>query len=167
MRQLIVAGAVAAMLASCGEEPKTAAQREMDDEKAIAEVEAAQTPPPDVVTPERITDADRTRYGLSDSGCSFAVTNPEVGAQAILQINVGYLKFDGTIERFAPDPGAGDGPAGTKTRYDGGRHALTVRFDQEGAEKAAGSAISVPTQITLQDGRQRTVYVAEGTSRCT
>lgn len=155
-----------ALVAGCGETGKSAAQRERDDEKAIAEVEAAQTPPPDVVAPQRITDEERARYQLSDSGCAFAVNNPELGAQAILQMNVGYMKFDGAMERFAPDAGAGDGPAGTSTRYDGGRHGLSVSFDQAQAAKAAGDTISVPTRITLQDGRKRTVYVAEGTSLC-
>lgn len=166
MRGLVVVGVLATLLAGCGETAKSRAQQEIDDEKAIAEVEAAQTPPPDVVTPERITDEERARYQLSDSGCSFAVNNPEIGAQAILQMNVGYMKFDGEMERFAPDAGAADGPAGTSTKYDGGRHGLAVRFEQGKAAKAAGDSLSVPTQIELQDGRGRTVYVAEGTSLC-
>lgn len=165
MRNL--AAAVLVLAASgCAEPERSAAQREIDDEKAIAEVEAAQTPPPDVVTPERITDAERTRYGLSDSGCAFAVNNPEVGAQAILQMNVGFMKFDGEMERFAPDAGAADGPAGTKTRYDGGSHSLLVRFDAAASRKTGGGGVAIPTQVTLQDGRDRTVYVAEGTSLC-
>jgi hypothetical protein len=156
----------AVALAGCSETAKSRAQQELDDEKAIAEVEAAQTPPPDVVTPQRITDEERTRFQLSDSGCSFAVNNPELGAQAILQLNVGYMKFDGSMERFAPDAGADDGPAGTSTKYDGGSHGLIVRYDTAKTAKAGGDAISVPTRITLQDGRKRTVYVAEGTSLC-
>ena len=166
MRGLVIAAVAMAFLAGCGETAKSRAQQEIDDEKAIAEVEAAQTPPPDVVTPERITDDERERYRLSDSGCAFAVNNPEVGAHAILQINVGYMKLDGEMERLAPDAGAADGPAGTKTRYDGGSHALLVRFDTAKASKAGGDAVSIPSQITLQDGRGRTVYVAEGTSLC-
>ena len=166
MRGVLMMGAVLSVLAGCSDPQKSAAQREIDDERAIAEVEAAQTPPPDVVTPQRITLEERARYKLSDSGCAFAVNNPEVGAQAILQINVGYMKFDGAMERFAPDAGAADGPAGTSTEYDGGRHALLVRFDTAKATKASGEAVSVPTRITLQDGRKRTVYVAEGTSLC-
>ena len=166
MRAIGILAAGAVLLSACADKEKSAAQQELDDEKAIAEVEAAQTPPPDVVTPQRITDEERARYKLSDSGCSFAVSNPEIGAQAILQMNVGYMKFDGAMERFAPDAGAADGPAGTSTKYDGGRHGLAVRFDQDKAAKAAGDSLSVPTQITLQDGRGRTVYVAEGTSLC-
>ena len=164
MRAWVVA--VAALLAGCAEAKKSAAQQEVEDERAIAEVEAAQTPPPDVVTPQRITAEERARYKLSDSGCSFAVNNPELGAQAILQMNVGYMKFDGAMERFAPDAGASGGPSGTSSRYDGGRHGLRVRFDQAKAAKAPGGNLSVPTRITLQDGRDRTVYVAEGTSLC-
>ena len=166
MRGFLVAGLAVALLAGCGETVKSRAQQDIDDERAIAEVEAAQTPPPDVVTPQRITAEERVRYKLSDSGCSFAVSNPEIGAQAILQMNVGYMKFDGAMERFAPDAGAHDGPAGTSTRYDGGRHKLVVAFDPAAAAKAAGGSVSVPTRITLQDGRKRTVYVAEGTSLC-
>ena len=41
-----------------------------------------------------------------------------------------------------------------------------IRFDTAKATKASGEAVSVPTRITLQDGRKRTVYVAEGTSLC-
>ncbi len=166
MRGFIVTGVAAALLAGCGETAKSPAQQDADDEKAIAEVEAAQTPPPDVVTPERITDDERARYKLSDGGCSFAVSNPELGAQAIMQMNVGYMKFEGAMERFAPDPGASDGPAGTSTKYDGGRHGLMVRFDTAKTVNAAGDAVGVPTRISLQDGRGRTVYVAEGTSLC-
>lgn len=166
MRRLVMVALAAVLLAACAEEQKSRAQQEVEDEKAIAEVEAAQTPPPDVVTPQRITAEERARYKLSESGCAFAVNSPEVGAQAILQMNVGYMKFDGVMERFAPDAGASGGPAGTSSRYTGGRHGLSVRFDQAKAEKAAGGSLSVPTQITLQDGRDRTVYVAEGTSLC-
>lgn len=168
MRGLAPAVALLALAftSGCGAEPKTRAQQEADTERAIAEVEAAQTPPPDVVAPERITAEERSRFNLSDTGCAFAVANPEVGAQAILQMNVGYMKFDGELERFAPDAGAGGGPAGTSTRYDGGRHALDVRYDLSRAAKVDGDRLSVPTRITLQDGRERTVYVAEGTSLC-
>lgn len=167
MRGLVMMAALAAgCLAGCSDTDKSPAQQAIDDERAIAEVEAAQTPPPDVVTPQRITDEERARYKLSESGCAFAVNNPELGAQAILQMNVGYMKFDGGMERFAPDAGAGGGPSGTSTKYDGGRHRLIVRYDQASATKAAGSSVTMPTQITLQDGRGRTVYVAEGTSLC-
>ena len=166
MRSLILLALVGALLAGCAQAQKSPAQKELDDERAIAEVEAAQTPPPDVVTPQRITDEERARYKLSDSGCAFAVNNPELGAQAILQRNVGYMKFDGAMERFAPDAGSDAGPAGTSTEYDGGRHGLLVRFDTAKAGKASGDALSLPTRIILQDGRKRTVYVAEGTALC-
>jgi hypothetical protein len=166
MRAIFTLTAGAALLAGCAEKEKTAAQQEIADERAIAEVEAAQTPPPDVVTPERITPEERVKYKLSESGCAFAVNNPEVGAQAIMQMNVGYMKFDGALERFAPDAGAGGGPAGTSTKYDGGTHALIVRFDTAKAKSEGGEGTAIPTRITLQDGRKRTVYVAEGTSLC-
>ncbi len=166
MRGLTAMAAMVALLAACAEEPKSQAQKEVDDERAIAEVEAAQTPPPDVVAPQRITADERARLGLSEGGCSFAVNNPELGAQAILQMNVGYMKFDGTMERFSPDAGSGNGPAGTSTRYDGGSHGIIVRFNPESAETSGGDAVTMPAQITLQDGRRRTVYVAEGTALC-
>lgn len=166
MRGLVVVMAAAGLAAGCAEEPVSPAQQQAEDERAIAEVEAAQTPPPDVVSPERITAEERARFKLSEGGCSFAVNNPELGAQAILQMNVGYMKFNGGMERFAPDAGSGGGPAGTSTRYDGGSHGLIVRFDSAAAEKAGGEMVSVPAQITLQDGRDRTVYVAEGTALC-
>ncbi|WP_133365237.1 hypothetical protein [Qipengyuania sediminis] len=153
-------------LAACAQEEKSPAQQQIDDERAIAEVEAAQTPPPDVVAPERITPEERTRFGLSDRGCAFAVNNPEVGAQAILQMNVGYLKFDGRMERFAPDAGSGGGPSGTSTRYDGGRHGIHVQYDMAAAQQTASEQLSVPTRITLQDGRGRIVYVADGIALC-
>ena len=166
MRGILAIGATAVLLAGCGEEPKSPGQEAAEAERAIAEVEAAQTPPPDVVAPERITAKERARYALSESGCSFAVNNPELGAQAILQMNVGYMKFDGAMERFAPDAGSGGGPAGTSTRYDGGSHGLIVRFDSKESEKAGGDMVTMPARITLQDGRRRTVYVAEGTVLC-
>lgn len=166
MRRLVGIGMAAMLLASCGEEPQSQAQRDADDERAIAEVEAAQTPPPDVVAPQRITADDRTQFGLGDTGCSFAVNDVEEGALAILQMNVGYMKFDGVMERFAPDAGSGDGPAGTSTRYDGGSHGLIIEFESLAAEKVSGDEVRVPAQITLQDARDRTVYVAEGSALC-
>ena len=166
MRTILLASAILVLLTACDDKEKSSAQQEIDDERAIAEVEAAQTPPPDVVTPQRITAEERLRYKLSDSGCSFAVNNPEIGAQAIMQMNVGYMKFDGTMERFAPDAGSGGGPAGTSTKYDGGTHALLVRFETSKASKSGGEGINMPARITLQDGRKRTVYVAEGTVIC-
>ena len=166
MRDLMMVVLMVGVLAGCADKEKSRAERNADAERAIAEVEAAQTPPPDVVTPQRITDAERERYKFSEGGCAFAVNNPELGAQAILQMNVGYMKFDGAIERFAPDAGSGGGPAGTSTKYDGGSHGLVVAFDQSKAVKAGGESVSVPARITLQDGRKRTVYVAEGTALC-
>jgi len=166
MRAACGAIAALALLAGCEAEEKTLAQKAADDERAIAEVEAAQTPPPDVVTPERITADEREKFKLSDTGCSFAVNNPEIGAQAILQMNVGYMKFAGEMERFAPDAGSGDGPSGTSGRYDGGTHALLVQFRTAESTSADGDRVNVPTQVTLKDGRGRTVYVAEGTSLC-
>ena len=166
MRTICAVAAVLVLVSGCADKQKSRAQKEVDDDRAIAEVEAAQTPPPDVVTPQRITPEERTRYKLSDTGCSFAVNNPEIGAQAILQLNVGYMKFDGALERFAPDAGSGDGPGGTSTKYDGGTHSLLVRFETARAAKTGGEGISMPARITLQDGRRRTVYVAEGTAIC-
>lgn len=166
MRNLMIAAAAMGLLAGCAEKEKSREEQRADDERAIAEVEAAQTPPPDVVTPQRITEDERERYKLSDTGCNFAVNNPELGAQAILQMNVGYMKFDGAMERFAPDAGSGGGPSGTSTQYDGGSHSLSVRFDAAKASKAGGDRLAVPAQLTLRDGRERTVYVAEGTALC-
>lgn len=162
---LIVAlGAI--LLSGCGNEGKSVADQAMSDERAIAEVEAAQTPPPDVVSPERITEEERARYKLAEGGCAFAVNNPELGAQAIMQMNVGYMKFDGDLERFAPDAGSSDGPAGTSGKYDGGTHGLLVDYRTSASEATDGGRVTVPTTITLRDGRGRTVYVAEGTSLC-
>lgn len=166
MRGFLAIVMASAALVGCSEEIRSPAEQKADDERAIAEVEAAQTPPPDVVAPQRITAEERARFRLSEGGCSFAVNNPELGAQAILQMNVGYMKFDGTMERFAPDAGSGGGPAGTSTKYDGGRHGLLVRFDTAATQKASGDTVTMPAQITLQDGRRRTVYVAEGTALC-
>lgn len=166
MRGMLGLATVALLLTGCGEEAQTPAQKEAEIERAIAEVEAAQTPPPDVVAPQRITEEERVRLNLSEGGCSFAVNNPELGAQAILQMNVGYMKFDGDMERFAPDAGSGGGPAGTSTQYDGGSHGLLVRFDTAATQKVGGDQVTMPAQITLQDGRKRTVYVAEGTALC-
>lgn len=166
MRVLVGSGAAAALLAGCAEPELSRAERAAMEERAIAEVEAAQTPPPDVVAPQRITQEEQARYQLGDGGCSFTVNNPQLGAHAILKMNVGYMKFDGAMERFASDAGSGGGPAGTSTRYDGGRHALAVQYQLERAERGAGDLVSVPARITLKDGRARTVYVAEGLAVC-
>lgn len=159
--------ALAAIMASgCQKEGESLADKARSDEAAIAEVEAAQTPPPDVVTPQRISEDERARYKLADGGCAFAVNNPELGAQAILQMNVGYMKFESEMERFAPDAGSGGGPAGTSRKYDGGRHALLIAYDAASSQPVDGNRVIIPTKITIQDGRGRTVYVAEGTSLC-
>lgn len=164
MRVMVVA--LLAFASGCSQPETTPAQREADVEKAIAEVEAAQTPPPDVVTPERITPEDRSRFKLSTGGCSFAVDNPELGSLAILQLNTGFMKFDGAIDRFAPDPGGGEGPVGTSRRYDSGRHSLQVDYPEGIGTEQGSETMRYLARITLLDGRDREVYVAEGFAFC-
>lgn len=166
MRAFFLAAALAGCVSACGDAESSDPASEADIEKAIAEVEAAQTPPPDVVAPERITGDQRARYKFSSNGCDFAVSAPELGAIAILQLNVGYMQFGGDIERFAPDAGSAEGPFGTARTYNSGRHSLTIDYsDAEGAAQGSES-MRYPARIELKDGRDRTVYVAEGTALC-
>ena len=153
-------------LAACSGAEDAAEYRQEDIDKAVAEVEAAQTPPPDVVTPQRITAEDRKQFNFSPSGCDFAVDSPERGAIAILQLNVGYMQFDGAIERFAPDAGGGEGPLGTSEHYDSGRHSLAIDYLDRNGTVTGSENTDYRARITLKDGRDRTVYLAEGTASC-
>ncbi|WP_375290364.1 hypothetical protein [Qipengyuania sp.] len=166
MRFWFIAAACAAGLSGCSEQEPSEPQQQADIDKAVAEVEAAQTPPPDVVTPQRITSDQRERYKFSPNGCDFAVNAPELGALAILQLNVGYMQFEGEIERFAPDAGAGEGPFGTSLRYNSGRHVLRIEYVNAQGKPQGSQATSYPARLELQDGRDRTVYVAEGVALC-
>ena len=149
-------------LAGCADEP-TAAEKKAADDRAIAQVEAAQKqkPPPQMLEPQPILFGDIQRYNMFGAGCAFA---PEgsMGAVLLTREKVAYVKLADRMVRFASDPGSAKLPLGTVSRYIGKEFAASLtRTDGE-----EGEAVRFSGHLTITDPFDQVVYDADGLIQC-
>lgn len=158
--------AALAMLPACSG-PSAAEQQEQArrDAEAIAGVEAAQTPPPAQITLEPMAFAEMERAGALGAGCAFIPAGGGMGALALALPDAGFLKVSGTVQRLAPDVGSAEAPLGTRMKYDGKELSFTLA--RNGEPKQSGTEVlDYPGQLTVRDGRGRTLFEANGTTQC-
>ncbi|MXP28392.1 hypothetical protein GRI58_06100 [Porphyrobacter algicida] len=143
----------------------TRAEQEAADNKAIAEVEANQTPPPDTPEIQPLSSSEIDGLGLAGGGCSFyrAVNDRQV--LSLLTPEAAYLKLDGDVERLASDAGSKSGPIDTRTHYDGKRQSLHVVMGDKG-ESIVSDTTDYPASLTIRDGKGRVEAKLTGTARC-
>lgn len=155
------------LLAACGEPELSPQEQERRDAAAVAEVEAAQTPPAMPIDPQAISFADIERENLFGAGCAF-LTGAGGGDPIVLtQRGEGYMKLDGAIVRFAADPGSDDLPLGTRRKYTGGEYAFEVIMDPGSGSQSGMETVDYPgSRLTVRDGRSRTVFQADGLVQC-
>lgn len=153
------------MIAGCGGDEPTAAEKRRMDDADVAAVKAAQVPPPTPVTPEKILYPDIERYDLFGAGCNFA---PEgsMAAVALAQPSKGFMKIDGDLIAFAPDAGSGDLPLGTKGKYTSKAWSFVLDIGAEEGEQAGSETVNFPAHFVLRNDRDQIVFEANGVAQC-
>lgn len=159
----VAAGALA--LASCGERELSPAEQAELDEEAIAQVEAAQKPPPAPLSPQAIRYPDIERHEIYGASCAFVPDGGGVGAIAIAMREAGYMKLEGDIERFAPDPGSSELPLGTRSKYVGGAWSFQLELTGD-ASQTGSETFEHRARFTVRNDRDQIAYEAEGLAQC-
>lgn len=151
------------MLTGCAaESPEDIAAQEEADAQAVQEVLAVNTPPPMEVALIRMSYADFEREGLLGASCAFVIDD---AVFALAMSDVGALKYNGNVERFAPDAGSAEGPFDTRAKYDG--REFSFRLAVSGTQERTGDEVwSQPARLSVHDGYDRVVYEAAGTAEC-
>ena len=149
-------------LAACAPQ-KTAAEKRAEDDRAIAQVNAAQEikPPPKPIDPQPILFADIQKFDLFGAGCAFAPGN-SMGAVLLTRAKVATLLLDGRPLRFASDPGSVKLPLDTFSRYVGKELALSLT--RTGDE--TGEATRWAGHLVVTDPYDQVVYEADGLVQC-
>lgn len=136
------------------------------DAEAIAAVKAAQTPAPLAFDLSPIVFADIERENMFGAGCSFSegsVDNPDL---ALAQANIGFLKIDGRIVRFAPDAGSARLPYKARAKYASGAHSFRLTADTGRGTQSGTETTDYPGRLTISDAYDRIVYDRTGTVQC-
>ena len=157
-----VALGVLILVAGCGEK-KSAAEKRAEDDRAIAQVNAAQEikPPPKPIDPQPILFADIQKFDLFGAGCAFAPGN-SMGAVLLTRAKVATLLLDGRPLRFASDPGSVKLPLDTFSRYVSKELALSLT--RTGDE--TGEATRWAGHLVVTDPYDQVVYEADGLVQC-
>lgn len=161
-REVVLA---ALLLSACGHAP-TAEEKARQEERAIAEVEANQTPPPDNPTPQPISYSESERAGIHGAGCSFRPGGSDGNPIAIALMSEGFMRFDDEIQHFAPDSGSPVTPFGTYTKYDSGHYAMEWNIDNSGGKAAGMDTMEHKARLILRDGHGRVIFSAQGQAVC-
>ena len=149
------------LLAACAPQ-KTAAEKRAQDDRAIAQVNAAQAvkPPPKPIDPQPILFADIQQHKLFGAGCAFAPGN-SMGAVLLTRAKVAYMLIDGRAVRLASDPGSAKLPLDTVSRYVGKELALSLTRSGEAAGETRWSG-----HLVVTDPFDQVIYEADGQVQC-
>ena len=160
--RLLLALGLLALLAACAPQ-KSAAEKRAEDDRAIAQVNAAQEikPPPKPIDPQAILFGDIQKFDLFGAGCAFA-PGDSMGAVLLTRDKVAYLLLNSRPVRFASDPGSTKLPLGTFSRYVGKELALSLT--RTGDE--AGEATRWAGHVVVTDPYDQVVYQADGQVQC-
>ncbi len=137
-----------------------------DRQLAVAEVEANQEPPVEVLTPLPIRYPHIEANDLYGAGCSFVPQGGGLGAIALAQANEGYMKRGEEILRFAADKGSRELPYMARRKYDGRDYSFTLELDESERERSGIETTDYPGILTVTDEKDRVVYRASGLVQC-
>ena len=153
-------------LEGCADEPASTEAQDRADAEAVAQVLAQQTPPPVELALQPITYVDIVENSaMTGTGCSFTPGGEE-DPFAILSDGVGFVKYEGSIQRLAADAGTKEGPFGTREQYDGREYSLSIAIDQARKEGESEASWAAPATLTMADGYDREVARSEGRVGC-
>ena len=160
--RLLLALGLLTLLTACAPQ-KSAAEKRAEDDRAIAQVNAAQEikPPPKPIDPQAILFGDIQKFDLFGAGCAFA-PGDSMGAVLLTRDKVAYLLLNSRPVRFASDPGSTKLPLGTFSRYVGKELALSLT--RTGDE--AGEATRWAGHVVVTDPYDQVVYQADGQVQC-
>jgi hypothetical protein len=152
------------LLASCAPEQDPAAKKAEDD-RAVAQVEAAQKvkPPLRPITPQPILFADLQKYDLFGAGCAFA-PGGSMGAVLLTRPKMAFLKLTDKLVRFGSDPGSAELPFDTVSRYVGREYAASLTRTEDTA--AGAKALRFPGRLVVTDPFDQVVYAEDGLIQC-
>ena len=148
-------------LAACSSEPDEA-ERQAD----VAEVEANQEAPAEVLELQPILYPDIEKNDLYGAGCSFAPDGGGLGAVALGLADEGYLKRNGEIVRLAADKGSDELPYLARRKYDGTDYSFTLDLDRESGAPTGDETSDYSGTLTVRDGKDRVVYSSTGIAQC-
>jgi hypothetical protein len=159
MRALLILPVL--LVGACGEEPRTAEEIA----RRTAEIERVNEGVALPVEPQRITYPDMERYDLLGPSCAFA---PEgsMAPVALAKEDAAWMKVRGEMVKFAPDPGVQKGPALAWTKYDGREHSLRLGLGAEVDGSTSPTGKRYEGTLELRDGKDRTVFTANGMIQC-
>lgn len=167
MRRIILSAGAVALLSACSSgDDLTAEEREAEIDAEVAAVEAAQIPPLVPVTPEPLEFADFERESMFGASCSFNSDNSPDEMIALAMSDRGMMRIDGNAEVYAADMGSAESVLGTRSEYDGKTFEFALNIDQGSGEQVGYEATAYPAKLTVRDGRDRTVFEAEGKAIC-
>ncbi len=155
-----------ALLAACTPQ-KSAAEKRAEDDRAIAQVKAAQSAKPPVakLTPQPLLFAEIQKYDLFGAGCAFA-PGGSMGAVLLTRAKTGTMKIGDKLIRFASDPGSTKLPLDTVSRYVGKELALSLTHTDASGDRASDELIRWPGHLVVTDPFDRVVYEADGQVEC-
>ena len=159
---LIAAGLT---VAGCANEAPDSEEQRRADAKAVAQVMAQQTPPPIELALQPLTYDDIVGdERMSGRGCSFYPTDGE-DPFATLGSDLGFVKYEGSVQRLAADAGSGEGPFDTREKYDGREYVMRAAYDEARVEEGEGYW-AAPATLTVEDGFDRQVAGHSGRLAC-
>lgn len=152
-------------LVSCTVEPTPEEQRRAD-EADIAAVESLQEPPVLPISPEPILYPDIEKHNLYGASCAFAPDGGGMGAIALAMADAGYMKIDGSIQRFAPDPGSDEQPLRTRVEYDGKSYSFALKLAERDGKSSGYETTDYGATLIVRNSSDEVVYEAQGTAQC-
>lgn len=162
MRWFIVVAPLA--LAACG--GMTPAEEEEARQAAVAQVEAHQEPPPEMLELDPIRFADIEKFDLFGAGCNFSPGDDASAPVALAQADAGYLIRRGELQRLASDKGSAEMPYMSYRKYDGLRYSFTLDFDEAKGRQSGYETMDYDGVLTVRDGSDNVLYTAEGLVQC-
>jgi hypothetical protein len=153
-------------LAACSKPEPSPAQQEARDTADIAAVEAVQNIPPTPEEPGPILYPDIDKYKLFGAACAFVPSGGGIAPVVLAQEKSAYMKLDGQIVRFAPDPGSPKLPVGAHGKYDAKAWSITLDIAEGEGRDTTTDAVDFNAHFTLRNDHDQAVYDANGTARC-
>jgi hypothetical protein len=156
MRWLGIAG-LALIIAGCG-------AQNADEDGQVDPVTATQ------LELQVIGFPDMEKHDIYGFGCGFAPVDETgasgIGSVAVLLSDRGFIKLDGEIVAFVPQPSAEKSAAGIPTAYSSEGYALSFDLTEPSNTGQGQESSGFSAQITIRDGLDSAVYETQGYAQC-
>ena len=167
MRAILLVAALVA-LGACQAEPSPA-ERKAADERAIAQVEAAQNvkPPVQPIELEPITPEDIEASRLAGAGCVLIPSDAGTRLPVLLLDGKrASFKLSGRMQLLAGDPGSAKLPVETPSRYAGKKFAMVITKADGTGERVGDQLVRYPASVVIRDPWDQLVYKRDAALEC-